>query len=93
MSCFFFNNKFPNEDSLIKYINENRALNITQNGCSLLLFACIKEYQTASLKMLEKNPSQLNLSLVKDGKTALSVACQYGLTGVINKILDFHHNI
>jgi ankyrin repeat protein len=90
MSCPFFTNKFPNEDSLIKYINENRALNITQNGCSLLLFACIKKYQTAAIKMLEKNPSQLNLSLVKDGKTALNVACYYGLVGVIDKLLDLN---
>lgn len=89
MSCYIFFNKFRNEDSLIKYIDENQPLNIIKNECSLFLFACIKKYQTAALKMLEKNPSQLNLSLIKDSKTALITACNNGLVNVIVKLLDF----
>ena len=92
MSCPFFTNKFPTEDSLITYINENQTLEIIKNGCSILMFACMNKYQTAALKILEKTPSKIKLSQFKNGTTALIASCKNGLVNVIDKLLDFDPN-
>lgn len=89
MNCPAFNRKFPNEESLIQYIEQNRELDIVKGHCSLLIFACKKKYETAAFKLLEHRPDEIKLSQIHNGSTALMIACKNGLTDIVNSILDF----
>jgi ankyrin repeat protein len=90
-----FETQFPNEDKLIKYIDENKPLNtIDLNGDSLLIFACTKKYTDAALKILQHDANDINLSYssIYSNTTALLEACKNGLTDVIDRMFDFKSN-
>ena len=87
-----FSNQFPNENTLIDYIDDNKPLNIIDtNGDSLLFFACSKKYSDSALKILKHSADQINLSYssIYTNTTALLEACKNGLTDVIDKMIDF----
>jgi ankyrin repeat protein len=87
-----FDIQFPNEITLIDYINDNKPLNIIDsNGNSLLIFACDKKYSDSALKILQHPADQINLSYssIYSNTTALLEACKNALIDVIDKMLDF----
>lgn len=88
-----FENQFPNETTLIDYIDDNKPLNIIDsNGDSLLIFACTKKYSDAALKILIHPAEQINLSYssIYSNTTALLEACKNDLVDVIDKMLEFN---
>ena len=92
MNCPDFKTEFDTEEKLIQYIRANKDLDIIKNDCSILLFACMKKYERAVLRILQKPPNTIQLSHVYKDKTALLVACKNRMLDVVDRLLDFDSN-
>lgn len=86
-----FDSMFPDKKSIQNYVNGNNSLSITdEQGDTLLMFVCFKEYSDIALQMLKKGPNALKLTNQnKNGQTALAIACILNLKNVILFMLDF----
>jgi ankyrin repeat protein len=98
MNNIDFNNLFPTQESLVKYIDDKKALDITDyESNTLLIYICnhilnsndMNSWIHLAMKMLEFPPSQINLKHANnEGNTALILVS--GVDNVVvKKMLSF----